>query len=49
MKALHKAVKAMHSKTTIQYNKLIQLETSMLKYVIIGYFMGICVLYTITE
>ena len=29
-KALHKAVKAMDSKTTIQYNKLIQLENSML-------------------
>ena len=30
-KALHKAVKAMDSKTTIQCNKLIQLENSMLK------------------
>ena len=31
-KALHKAVKAMDSKTTIQHNKLIQLENSMLMY-----------------
>ena len=31
-KALHKAVKAMDSKTTILCNKLIQLETSMLMY-----------------
>ena len=31
-KALHKAVKALHSKTTIQCNKLIQLENSMLMY-----------------
>ena len=31
-KALHKAVKAMNSKTTIQCNKLIQLENSMLMY-----------------
>ena len=31
-KALHKAVKAMDSKTTIQHNKLIQLESSMLMY-----------------
>ena len=31
-KALHKAVKAMNSKTTIQYNKLIQLENSLLMY-----------------
>ena len=31
-KALHKAVKAMDSKTTIQCNKLIQLENSMLMY-----------------
>ena len=29
-KALHKAVRAMDSKTTIQHNKLIQLENSML-------------------
>ena len=34
-KDLHKAVKAMDSKTTIQCNKLIQLESSMLLY-------GIC-------
>ena len=31
-KALHKAVMAMESKTTIQCNKLIQLENSMLMY-----------------
>ena len=31
-KALHKSVKAMDSKTTIQHNKLIQLENSMLMY-----------------
>ena len=31
-KSLHKAVKAMDSKTTIQHNKLIQLENSMLMY-----------------
>ena len=31
-KALHKAVKAMGSETTIQHNKLIQLEYSMLMY-----------------
>ena len=31
-KALHKAVKAMDSKTTIQHNKLMQLENSMLMY-----------------
>ena len=31
-KALHNAVKAMDSKTTIQCNKLIQLENSMLMY-----------------
>ena len=31
-KALHKAVKSMDSKTTIQLNKLIQLEHSMLMY-----------------
>ena len=31
-KALHKAVKAMDSKTTIQCNKMIQLENSMLMY-----------------
>ena len=31
-KALHKTVKAMDSKTTIQHNKLIQLENSMLMY-----------------
>ena len=31
-KALHKAVKAMDSKTTIQHNKLIQLGNSMLMY-----------------
>ena len=31
-KALHKAVKAMDSKTTMQCNKLIQLENSMLMY-----------------
>ena len=31
-KALHKAVKAMDSKTTIQHNKLIQLENSMHMY-----------------
>ena len=31
-KALHKAVRAMGSKTTIQHNKLIQLENSMLMY-----------------
>ena len=31
-KALHKAVRAMDSKTTIQCNKLIQLENSMLMY-----------------
>ena len=31
-KALHKAVKAMDSKTTIQCNKLIELENSMLMY-----------------
>ena len=29
-KALHKAVRAMDSKTTIQHNKLMQLENSML-------------------
>ena len=29
-KALHKAVKAMDSKTTIQYNKFIQLQNPML-------------------
>ena len=32
--ALHKAVRAMDSKTTIQDNKLMQLENSMLMYVI---------------
>ena len=31
-KALHKAVKTMDSKTTIQHNKLMQLENSMLMY-----------------
>ena len=31
-KALHKAVRAMKSKTTIQHNKLMQLENSMLMY-----------------
>ena len=31
-KVLHKAIKAMDSKTTIQLNKLIQLETSVLMY-----------------
>ena len=31
-KALHKAVKAMDSKTTIKHNKLMQLENSMLMY-----------------
>ena len=31
-KALHRAVKAMDSKATIQHNKLIQLENSMLMY-----------------
>ena len=31
-KAVHKAVRAMDSKTTIQHNKLIQLENSMLMY-----------------
>ena len=31
-KALHKAVKALDSKTTIQQNRLIQLENSMLMY-----------------
>ena len=31
-KALHKAVKAMNSRTSIQHNKLIQLENSMLMY-----------------
>ena len=31
-KVLHKAVKAMDSKTAIQHNKLIQLEISMLMY-----------------
>ena len=31
-KALHKAVKAMESKTTIQHNKLMHLENSMLMY-----------------
>ena len=31
-KALHKAVKAMDSKTTIQHDKLMQLENSMLMY-----------------
>ena len=31
-KALHKAVKDMDSKTTIQHNKLIQLENSMFMY-----------------
>ena len=31
-KALHKAVKAMDSKTTIQCHKLMQLENSMLMY-----------------
>ena len=31
-KALHKAVRARNSKTTIQHNKLIQLENSMLMY-----------------
>ena len=31
-KALHKVVRAIDSKTTIQYNKLIQLENSMLMY-----------------
>ena len=31
-RALHKAVKAMDSKTTIQHNKLIQLENAMLIY-----------------
>ena len=31
-KALHKSVKAMDSKTTIQCNKLIHLENSMLVY-----------------
>ena len=31
-KALHKAVRAMDSKTTIQCNKLMQLESSMLMY-----------------
>ena len=31
-KALHKAVRAMDSKTTIQHNKLMQLENSVLMY-----------------
>ena len=31
-KALHKAVKAMDNKATIQHNKLMQLENSMLMY-----------------
>ena len=31
-KALHKAVRAMDNKTTIQHNKLIQLKNSMLMY-----------------
>ena len=31
-KALHKTVRAMDSKTTIQHNKLMQLENSMLMY-----------------
>ena len=31
-KALHKAVKAMDNKTTIQYNKLVHLENSMVMY-----------------
>ena len=31
-KALHKAVKAMDSKTTIQHNKLMNLEDSMVMY-----------------
>ena len=31
-KDLHKAVKTMDSKTTIQHNKLIQIENSMLMY-----------------
>ena len=31
-KALHKAVKALDSKTTIQFNKLIHLEDSMVMY-----------------
>ena len=35
-KALHKAVKAMDSKTTIQHTKLIQLENLMLMYSIIN-------------
>ena len=30
-KALHKSVKAMDSKATIQHNKLLQLENSMLE------------------
>ena len=29
-KALHKAIKAMYNKATIQYNKLMQLENSVL-------------------
>ena len=33
-KALHKAVNAMDSKASIQHNKLMQLENSMLMYVI---------------
>ena len=32
MKTLHKAVKAMYSKTTIQHNKLMPLENSVLMY-----------------
>ena len=31
-KALHKAVRAMDSRATIQHNKLMQLENSMLMY-----------------
>ena len=33
-KALHKAVRAMDCKTTIQHNKLMQIENSMLMYAI---------------
>ena len=33
-KALHKAVRSMDNKTTIQHNKLVQLENSMLMYCI---------------
>ena len=50
-KALHKAVRAMDSKTTIWHNKLMQLENSMLMYGIyntdtLEKLITLCIIYT---